>query len=97
MGPNSGACQPWKSPCHSEGEGDKISHKNTSLVISYFLVRMLLSNGSECAYSTSMCLCEYACTCTCVCARAHVCAHAWGVKKRESERSNEKGEKTDLC
>lgn len=33
-----------------------------------------------------------------VCVHVHMCVHMHGgVKKRESERSNEKGEKTDLC
>lgn len=66
-GQKTGACQLLKGPSQSEGEGDKISHKNTTSVTSYFLVRMFLSNGSqamsEFTHSTSVCVCTHVCVC----------------------------------
>lgn len=73
IGANDGVCQLLKSPCQFERESDKISHKNTSLVISYFLVTVgLFTRGqamSKYAYSTSVCVCMNVniCVCTCMC------------------------------
>lgn len=41
------ACQLLKSHCQNEGESDKISHKNSSLVISHFLLRLALSTEAK--------------------------------------------------
>lgn len=68
-----------KAPSQSEREGDKISHKNTSSVTSYFLVRLFLSNGSqamsEFTHSMSVCVSMH------MCVHMHVC-----VSQKESLR-----------
>lgn len=69
-----GTCQLSKSPHQYESEGDEITHKNTSLVLSQFLVRLVLSVGSqarsESAHSMRMSVCMCVCPVHgCICAR----------------------------
>lgn len=81
---NDEVCQLLKSPCQSEHESDKISHKNTRLVISYFLVTVgLFTRGqamSKYASSTSVCVSMNVSVCVSMCTCV-VCQ-----EKRASER-----------
>lgn len=74
----------WKSPQQCEGRGDKISHKNSSLAISHFLARLVLSMGSQAMSELAHFTCVCMCMSVCLGAHMYMCQ-----KKRAAERSQE--------
>lgn len=87
-----GTCPPLKSPHESEGEGDKMSHRNTSLILSCFLVRLLLSTGNQ-ARDESACISSMGVGTS---VRPQECRFSC-QKRGESERSEEQSDKVDIC
>lgn len=78
-----GAYQLLKSPHQFEGEGDKISHKNADSVISYFLGRMVLSNGSKPWMNLHTPL-------VCVFVQVCVCTGVWAKRKGDLREAKNK-------